>query len=158
MSNLLVTEAILERIRETTRADLMQVELFPTEYDILKEGLLYHRSLFQSTQLRLSSLDKRIQNASTLAFNMVTQQDSLVMIHDSASVAIVTTVAAVFLPITSIANIIGGQLFVSHRDDQGNWVIFTSPLIRYLYIIGIPVTVAVLVISYVWYIRRCSRL
>lgn len=125
---------------------------------ILKERLLYHRSLFRSTQLRLFSLDKRIQNASTLAFNMVTQQDSLIMIHDSASVAILTTVAAVFVPITSIANIIGSQLFVSNQGPRSFSPPSPPPLSQYLYIIGIPVTVAVLGISCPWYIWRCSRL
>lgn len=153
-SNLLVTEAILERTGNRNIEDLVQANMPPTEDDFLREGLLYHKSLFRSTQLRLSSLDKRIQNASTLAFNMVTQQDSLIMMQDSASVTILTAVAAAFLPITSIATIIGSQLFVTTQDDQGNWIIVATPLIRYLYTIGVPITIAVFIASYLWFIRR----
>lgn len=153
-SNLLVTEAILERTRKGNIEDPVQVTLPPTEDDSLREGLLYHRSLFRSTQLRLSSLDKRIQNASTLAFNMVTQQDSLIMMQDSASVTILTAVAAAFLPITSIATIIGSQLFVTSQDDQGNWIVVASPLICYLYTIGVPITIVIFMASYLWFTYR----
>lgn len=153
-SNLLVTDAILECTRKRNIEDPVQTNLPPTEDDLLREGLLYHKSLFRSTQLRLSSLDKRIQNASTLAFNMVTQQDSLIMMQDSASVTILTAVAAAFLPITSIATIIGSQLFVTTQDDRGNWVIVATPLISYLYTIGVPITIAVFIASYLWFIRR----
>lgn len=129
----------------------MRVNLPPTEDDHLREDLLYHQSLFRSTQLRLSSLEKRIQNASNLAFNMVTQQDSLIMMQDSASVTILTTVAAAFLPITCIATIIGSQLFITSQNDQGDPIIVTSPLIRYLYAIGIPITIVVFTTSYLWF-------
>ena len=47
----------------------------------LRESLKYRRSLFRSSQLRLFSLQKRIENAITLSFNLVTQQDSMVMIQ-----------------------------------------------------------------------------
>lgn len=153
-SNLLVTEAILERTRTRNTEDPVQANLPPTEDDSLREGLLYHRSLFRSTQLRLSSLDKRIQNASTLAFNMVTQQDSLIMMQDSASVTLLTVVAAAFLPITSIATIIGSQLFVTTQDGQGNWTIVSTPLISYLYTVGVPMTIAIFIASYLWFTRR----
>lgn len=153
-SNLLVTEAILEHTRKRNTEDPVQASLPPTEDDFLREGLLYHRSLFRSTQLRLSSLDKRIQNASTLAFNMVTQQDSLIMMQDSASVTILTAVAAAFLPITSIATIIGSQLFITSQDDQGNWIIIATPLTRYLYTIGVPITIVIFIASYLWFTYR----
>lgn len=153
-SNLLVTEAILERTGERNTESPVQANLPPTDNDLLREGLLYHKSLFRSTQLRLSSLDKRIQNASTLAFNMVTQQDSLIMMQDSASVTILTAVAAAFLPITSIATILGSQLFVTSQDNQGNWIIVATPLIRYLYTIGIPITIAIFIASYLWFTYR----
>ncbi|KAL2286633.1 hypothetical protein FJTKL_06633 [Diaporthe vaccinii] len=153
-SNLLVTEAILERTRKETIENSNQGNLPPTEDALLREGLLYHKSLFRSTQLRLSSLDKRIQNASTLAFNMVTQQDSLIMMQDSASVTILTAVAAAFLPITSIATIIGSQLFITTQDDQGNWMIVATPLICYLYTIGVPITIVIFIASYLWFTYR----
>lgn len=153
-SNLLVTEAILDRMGGRNLQHTTHTDPPPTENDLLKEGLLYHQSLFRSTQLRLSSLDKRVQNAINLAFHMVTQQDSLIMMHDSASVTILTAVAAVFLPISTIAAIIGSQLFVTHQDDQGNWNIIATPLIRYLYLVGIPMTVVIFIASYFWSIRR----
>ncbi|KAJ0117342.1 hypothetical protein J7T55_003756 [Diaporthe amygdali] len=153
-SNLLVAEAMLDRTRKRKLDNPAQDKLPPTEEDLLEEGLLYHRSLFRSTQLRLCSLDKRIQNANNLAFNMVTQQDSLIMMQDSASVAILSTVAAAFLPITSIATVVGSQLFDTRQDNQGNWTIVANPLIRYLYIIGIPLTLVVFIASYLWSIRH----
>lgn len=153
-SNLLVAGAILDRTGGRNLEYTRQTDMHSTEKDLLKEGLLYNQSLFRSTQLRLSSLDKRIQNAINLAFHMVTQQDSLIMMHDSASVTILTAVAAVFLPITTIASIIGSQLFVATPDHQGNWNITATPLIRYLYIVGIPMTVLIFIASYFWSIRR----
>ena len=153
-SNLLVTGAILERTGKRNPEGPTQFDQASTDNDILKEGLLYHQSLFRSTQLRLSSLEKRIQSANNLAFNMVTQQDSVIVMEDSASVAILTTVAAVFLPITSIATIIGSDLFVTSQDEQGDWVTVATPLIRYLYIIGIPTTVVIFITSYLWSTRR----
>lgn len=153
-SNLLVAGAILDRTGGRNLEYTRQTDMPSTENDLLKEGLLYNQSLFRSTQLRLSSLDKRIQNAINLAFHMVTQQDSLIMMHDSASVTILTAVAAVFLPITTIASIIGSQLFVATPDNQGNWDITATPLIRYLYVVGIPMTVLIFIASYFWSIRR----
>ncbi|KAJ4176763.1 hypothetical protein NW767_015339, partial [Fusarium falciforme] len=72
----------------------------------LWETLQYRRSLFRSSQLRLGSLQKRIDNAITLSFHLVTQQDSMVMIQDSNSMKVIAAITMIFLPTTGVATII----------------------------------------------------
>ncbi|RYP55739.1 hypothetical protein DL769_010059 [Monosporascus sp. CRB-8-3] len=79
----------------------------------LRSSLLYRRSLFRSTNLRLTSLSKRVDNAINLAFNIVTQQDSMRMIQDSSSMKIIAAITLLFLPTTTVATVIGSQLFLS---------------------------------------------
>lgn len=116
----------------------------------LRSNLLYRHSLFKSTDLRLRSLSKRIDNAINLAFNMVTQQDSMVMLQDSSSMKIIAAITLLFLPTTTVATIAGSQLFLSSVNED-NWLIQTSPLFRTLWSISIPLTLVVGILALAWY-------
>jgi hypothetical protein len=105
----------------------------------------YRRSLLNSTKLRLGSLHKRVDNTTTLAFNLVTQQDSQLMIKDSASVTIIAFITVLFLPTAGVAAVVGSQLFATDFDTANKVVeIRTSPLLATLWCIAIPLTVAVI--------------
>ncbi|KAH7092510.1 hypothetical protein FB567DRAFT_545656 [Paraphoma chrysanthemicola] len=67
-------------------------------------SLAYQKGLFRSENLRLKSLDKRMQNIINLAFNLVTQQDSHVMKRDSDSMKTIAAVTLLFLPMSTVAH------------------------------------------------------
>lgn len=124
--------------------------------DQLKESLQYRRSLFMSVQLRLHSLQKRVDNAITFAFNVVTQLDSRLMRRDSASMTIISFITMIFLPTAGVATIIGSQLFVTEFDksDGRTSVTYTSPLFATLWWIAIPLTLVTTLVAllYRWMI------
>ncbi|KAH6855201.1 hypothetical protein B0I37DRAFT_50372 [Chaetomium sp. MPI-CAGE-AT-0009] len=109
-----------------------------------REMFRYRRSLFSSTRLRITSLHKRVDNTTTLAFNLVTQQDSQLMIKDSASVTIISFITVLFLPTAGVAAVVGSQIFQTNFDktDKTNKTveISTSPLFATLWWIAIPLT------------------
>lgn len=118
----------------------------------LRECLQYRKSLFNSSQLRLNSLQKRIENAITLSFNLVTQQDSLVMIQDSNSMKIIAAITMIFLPTTGVASVVGSQLFLSEvHDDKKGWDVLTTPMFWTMWWISIPLTVIVAILALFWH-------
>ncbi len=116
----------------------------------LRSSLLYRRSLFKSTELRLSSLSKRVDNAINLAFNMVTQQDSMVMMQDSSSMKIIAAITLLFLPTTTVATIAGSQLFLTSIVDN-DWSIQTTPLFSTMWSISVPLTLVVGILALAWH-------
>ncbi|KAJ4174987.1 hypothetical protein NW754_005407 [Fusarium falciforme] len=118
----------------------------------LRETLQYRRSLFGSSQLRLNSLQKRIDNAITLSFNLVTQQDSMVMIQDSNSMKVIAAITMIFLPTTGVATVIGSQLFLSEAHDGGKtWDVMLTPLFWTMWWISIPLTIFVVLLAIIWH-------
>ena len=118
----------------------------------LRETLQYRRSLFKSRQLRLNSLQKRIDNAITLSFNLVTQQDSMVMIQDSNSMKVIAAITMIFLPTTGVATVIGSQLFTSEvLKDGKTWDVKLTPLFWTMWWIAIPLTVFVVLLAIIWH-------
>lgn len=118
----------------------------------LRETLQYRRSLFMSSQLRLSSLQKRIDNAITLSFNLVTQQDSMVMIQDSNSMKVIAAITMIFLPTTGVATVVGSQLFTSEiLKDGTTWDVRLTPLFWTMWWISIPLTVFVVLLAIIWH-------
>ncbi|KAK7751013.1 hypothetical protein SLS62_006998 [Diatrype stigma] len=117
----------------------------------LRYTLSYRRSLFKSTELRLRSLSKRVDNAINLAFNMVTQQDSMVMLQDSSSMKIIAAITLLFLPTTTVATVAGSQLFLSSVSEDNNWLIQTSPLFAIMWAIAAPLTLVIGTLALVWY-------
>ncbi|KAH7112378.1 hypothetical protein EDB81DRAFT_670987 [Dactylonectria macrodidyma] len=118
----------------------------------LRETLQYRRSLFRSSQLRLSSLQKRIDNALTLSFHLVTQQDSMVMIQDSNSMKVIAAITMIFLPTTGVAAVIGSQLLVAKDHPGGDtWDILLTPLFWTMWWISIPLTIFVVLLAIIWH-------
>lgn len=117
----------------------------------LRERLDYRRSLFRSTQLRLASMHKRIDNMINLAFNLVTQQDSLRMIADSNVMKMIAAITMLFLPTAGVAAVSGSQLFVAERDDGGEWDVEATPLFWMTWYVAIPLTAAVLSLAWLWH-------
>ncbi|KAH8646111.1 hypothetical protein BX600DRAFT_518962 [Xylariales sp. PMI_506] len=119
----------------------------------LRDALHYRRSLFQSTKLRQASLQKRIDNAITLSFNLVTQQDSMVMIQDSNSMKVIAAITMVFLPTTTVAAVVGSQIFTTQKiDEEGTtWAIEVTPLFQWLWWISIPMTAIVGMLAFLWH-------
>ncbi|UNI16410.1 hypothetical protein JDV02_002844 [Purpureocillium takamizusanense] len=117
----------------------------------VKERLGYRRSLFRSTQLRHSSLHKRIDNSIALAFNVVTQKDSMVVTRDSSVMKMIAAITMVFLPTTGVATVVGSQLLVSEwQKDSQSWSVMATPLFWLTWWITIPLTVCVLAVAFVW--------
>ncbi|KAL8830795.1 MAG: hypothetical protein Q9191_001225 [Dirinaria sp. TL-2023a] len=105
--------------------------------------------------LRMESLEKRVQNMINLAFNVVTQHDSQMMIEDSKSMRAIATVTVLFLPLATIAAIFGCQFF-NFDSDQRKLVVATDFWIFWA-LIG-PSSIAVsLLYYYLCYIRGSQK-
>ncbi|KFH42504.1 hypothetical protein ACRE_067460 [Hapsidospora chrysogenum ATCC 11550] len=129
----------------------------------LEECLRYRRSLFRSTQIRLSSLQKRTDNALTLSFNLVTQQGAMLTMQDSHTMRVIAVLTMVFLPSTAVATVVGSQLFVTEAGKKGEegdgWTVKATPLFWVTWWIAIPLTVCVMGVALVWHwwMRRGGR-
>lgn len=117
----------------------------------LKECLGYRRTLFRSTQLRLSRLEKRIEAATALASNLVSQQQSAAVIQGPVSMKLIAASILIFLPTITVATVAGSRLLLSEqRDEEGSWDISATPLFYLLWYISIPLTLAVVILSFCW--------
>lgn len=117
----------------------------------LKECLEYRRTLFRSTQLRLSHLQKRIEAATTLASNLVSQQQSAVAIQGPVSMKLIAASILIFLPTITVATIAGSGLLLSEQlDEEGSWDVSATPLFYLLWYISVPLTLVLVLLSLVW--------
>ncbi|KAK6532504.1 hypothetical protein TWF281_006693 [Arthrobotrys megalospora] len=129
----------------------------------LPDSLLHRRSLFTSTSLRLSSIQRRVENTIALCFNLVSQQDSMMMRHesmvmrqDASAMKILASITVIFLPTMAVATILGSQLFLSdvvitQGNDSKEYVeVKTSPLFNILWMFAIPMTLVVIVMALAW--------
>ncbi|KAB2581266.1 hypothetical protein DBV05_g268 [Lasiodiplodia theobromae] len=102
-----------------------------------EQKLLHSARLFKASHLRLASLEKRIANITSLAFNIVTQEDSRSM-H---TIALITLV---FLPSTLIATVFSSSFFdFTTADDDKSTGVHLSSLFWIFWVISIPVTLVV---------------
>ncbi|KAL1615921.1 hypothetical protein SLS54_008755 [Diplodia seriata] len=109
----------------------------PQEAQVTEQKLLHSARMFKATHLRLTSLEKRISNITSLAFNIVTQEDSRSM-H---TIALITLV---FLPSTLIATVFSSSFFdFSMADDDKTTGVHLSSLFWIFWVISIPVTLVV---------------
>ncbi|KAH0490406.1 hypothetical protein TgHK011_001876 [Trichoderma gracile] len=117
----------------------------------LKECLEYRRTLFRSTQLRVSTLQKRIQNVAALVSNLISQQQSAAVIQGPVSMKLIAASILIFLPTITVATIAGSRLLLSEqRDEEGSWDVSATPLFYLLWYISIPLTLAVVFLSFCW--------
>ena len=131
----------------------------------LRERLLYRKSLFQSTKLRLGSLQKRIDICINLAFNTVAQhqsnvaqhlsnlaqQDSKIMLRDSKTMKAIAAVTLCFLPSTAVASIMGSQLFLARDKGDGTWDVGPSPLFSIFWSVSVPFTALAIALTALWH-------
>ncbi|GFF58026.1 hypothetical protein IFM62136_03646 [Aspergillus lentulus] len=81
------------------------------------QGMLAHaETQFQSTSLRLKSLEKRMDNIIALSFHLVTQDGNRIMQADSNSMATIAFVTLIFLPMSTVSTIFGSQFFNFDRS------------------------------------------
>jgi hypothetical protein len=71
--------------------------------EITRQALSYQRTLVQSTERRLCSMDRRIVNVIQLSFNIVTQGDSKLMQSESQSMKTIAVMTLFFMPLSTIA-------------------------------------------------------
>jgi hypothetical protein len=119
-------------------------------HTLLRDNLYYIRSLFRNTRLRLTSLQKRVDNTTNLAFHLVTQQDSRLMVRDSASMTVISFLTVLFLPTVSIATVVGSEIFQTEYPAKESVVeaeVYTSPLANTLLYTAIPITLVVTLIT-----------
>ncbi|KAL1616179.1 hypothetical protein SLS56_011503 [Neofusicoccum ribis] len=107
---------------------------------IVEQKFLHSARVFKATHLRLKSLEKRIANITSLAFNIVTQEDSRSM-H---TIALITLV---FLPSTLIATVFSSSFFDFSVDNKSSSVHLSS-LFWVFWVISIPITA---VVVYLWW-------
>ncbi|KAL6885251.1 hypothetical protein HDV57DRAFT_419974 [Trichoderma longibrachiatum] len=124
----------------------------------LKECLEYRRTLFRSTQLRLSALQKRTEAVIAVSSNLVLQQQSAAVIQGPVSMKLIAASILIFLPTITVATIAGSRLLLSEqRDEEGSWDVSATPLFYMLWYISIPLTLAVIVLSFCWLWWRQGR-
>lgn len=108
--------------------------------------LQYQSSAFRSTQLRLSSLDKRIANVISLSFNLVNQRDSRLLKHDSNAMKAIALLTLVFLPMTGIATLFSTPFF---EVRNGQLVVAMSFWV--FWVISVCLTLVVVAAWFWWY-------
>ena len=106
----------------------------------------YHKSSFQSTQLRLASLDKRIANVISLSFNLATQRDSQVLKQDSNAMKAIAVLTLVFLPLTGIASLFSTPFF-----EVAGSHLWVSASIWIFWVITVCLTCSIVSVWVWWY-------
>jgi hypothetical protein len=112
--------------------------------------------MFYSTQRRLSSLEKRMDNILQLSFHWVTQNDSLIMMSESLCMKAIAVATLTFMPLGTVAAIFGTQLI--RLDDDPPHHARVSQDFWLLWIISVPLTMFVLVFWRVWYQDKRAQL
>ncbi|KAF2250648.1 hypothetical protein BU26DRAFT_480932 [Trematosphaeria pertusa] len=121
-----------------------------------RRALRYRRTLFQSTQRRLASLDQRMANMIELSFHLVTQTDSRTMMSESNAMKTIAFMTLIFLPLSTVATIFGTEFF--HMSDDAPNRIQMSSDIWILWVVAGPLTLMLLIIWRVWYLDARARL
>ena len=107
-----------------------------------RDSISHITTLFQSTKLRLHSLESRMSNIINLSFHLVTQQDS-------KSMKTIAFLTLIFLPASTVASIFGSQFFNLSLDQNGVPHFIFSHWFWIMWVIVIPVT-AILVMVWRW--------
>jgi Mg2+ and Co2+ transporter CorA len=89
------------------------------------QALKYQKTLFQSTQRRLSSLDARMENIIQLSFHIVTQGDSRLMQSENQSMKTIAVMTLIFMPLNTVAAIFGSE-FMALQDDEQRRIIVSK--------------------------------
>jgi Mg2+ and Co2+ transporter CorA len=129
----------------------------PTQPQVFtQQALEYRRTLFQSTQRRLASLDKRMSNIIQLSFHLVTQGDSRMMQSENQSMKTIAIMTLIFMPLGTVASIFGTQ-FMQLQEEAPHHITVSQDF-WLMWIIAAPLTILVIVIWRVWYRDAKGRL
>lgn len=120
------------------------------------QALEHRRRTFHSTSMRLSSLDKRIQNIIGLSFNLVTQSDSRVMKADSRAMKVIAVLTLVFLPATAVASVFSMPFFNVDFDDGSSRDLQAAASFWIFWVVVLPLT-ALVVAGWFWWYRLANR-
>lgn len=150
-ASIITLEAMLTRLsRKTPLSDLTSDAV---------DTLEYRKRSFQSTLLRLHSLEKRMSNVIQLSFNLVTQADSSVMKADSAvlktdsrAMKFIAFLTLVFLPATGVASVFSTPFFNIDWDSSGteNKVLQTARSFWIFWAVVLPLTLVGLLLCFAW--------
>jgi Mg2+ and Co2+ transporter CorA len=121
-----------------------------------RQALEYRKTLFQSTQRRLESLDKRMSNIIQLSFHLVTQGDSRMMQTENQSMKTIAVMTLFFMPLGTVASIFGTQFM--QIQEEAPYHITVSRDFWLMWLIAVPLTIVVVVIWRVWYRDARGRL
>lgn len=143
------TSSALLTLKRITQHHKHTIEVSPLSQPTA-ESLQYSQSLFQTIQLRLTSLEKRTSNLINLSFNLVTQQDSKTMQKDSSSMKTIAAMTLIFLPAGTVAAMFGSQFFNLSLDDNKTQQFIVSTLFWIFWAICIPVT-GILIALWQWW-------
>lgn len=150
-ASILMLEAMTARlVRHTTTSDLTLDAA---------DALDYRKRSFQSTLLRLRSLEKRMSNVIQLSFNLVTQADSGVMKADSAvlktdsrAMKFIAFLTLVFLPATGVASVFSTPFFDVDWDAPGSndRALRTAKSFWIFWAVVLPLTLLGLLLCFAW--------
>ncbi|CAN9223523.1 unnamed protein product [Alternaria alternata] len=107
-----------------------------------RQALKYRKTLFESTQRRLASLNARLSNIIEMSFNIVTQGDSKLMQSENQSMKTIAVMTLVFMPLGTVASIFGSQ-FMKLQDERP-YRLTVSRDFWLMWVIAIPLTAVVL--------------
>lgn len=113
-------------------------------------ALRYRKRIFQSTALRLESLDKRMANIISLSFHLVNQANSRLMRHDSGVMKTIAVMTLIFLPAMGVASVFSSPFFSVDFDKAPEYLqVATSFWI--FWILVLPLTFGVGLLWWRWY-------
>ncbi|KAA8619916.1 CorA Mg2+ and Co2+ transporter [Pyrenophora tritici-repentis] len=121
-----------------------------------RQALKYRKTLFESTQRRLSSLDARISNIIQLSFHIVTQGDSKVMQSENKSMKTIAVMTLIFMPLGTVASIFGSQFM--RLQEEPPYKLFVSPDFWLMWVIAAPLTILLIGIWLWWYDHEKKKL
>jgi hypothetical protein len=115
-------------------------------------SLEYRKRTFQSTLLRLRSLEKRMSNVIQLSFNLVTQADSAILKSDSRAMKFIAFLTLVFLPATGVASVLSTPFFNIDWDspDVEDKVLQTAKSFWIFWAVVLPLTLVGLLLCFAW--------
>lgn len=119
-------------------------------------SLIYRTSIFQSTHLRLRSLEKRMANVISLSFNLVTQQDSRVMQNDSSAMKAIAVMTLIFLPATGISSIFSMPFFIVDIAGPGTKMLRVAACFWIFWVVALPLTAMIFLVWY-WIYRHTKE-
>jgi hypothetical protein len=150
-ASMITLEAMIARLSKRA----LPSDLTPDAVDTLE----YRKRSFQSTLLRLHSLEKRMSNVIQLSFNLVTQADSGVMKADSAilktdsrAMKFIAFLTLVFLPATGVASVFSTPFFDVDWDlpDTEEKVLRTARSFWIFWAVVLPLTLVGLLLCFAW--------